>query len=198
MSIQPTKQPDFWISEGWLQFEEEELNLTLVEMWSLGFNVLIRVFILLSFTSFISSLEPQLGSTRVVFQVFIYQNFHIFFCFTYNCFNQFIYSKKIKVWFQCDCVYLYSVKFLTYWKVQIVCPFCWLNLCLISEWICQNHIDSRWFCKSYIGKSRWITVILPTVIPNIYSGYEWKFESSSSLGEKSHLGMEILIILYNR
>jgi hypothetical protein len=121
-----------------------------------------------------------------------------FFFFTYNCFNQFIYSKKIKVWFQCDCVYLYSVKFLTYWKVQIVCPFCWLNLCLISEWICQNHIDSRWFCKSYIGKSRWITVILPTVIPNIYSGYEWKFESSSSLGEKSHLGMEILIILYNR
>jgi hypothetical protein len=65
-------------------------------MWSLGFNILIRVCILLSFTSFISSLEPQLGSTRVVFQVFIYQNFHIFFCFTYNCFNQFIYSKKSK------------------------------------------------------------------------------------------------------
>jgi cyclophilin family peptidyl-prolyl cis-trans isomerase len=37
-------------------------------MWSLGFNILIRVCILLSFTSFISSLEPQLGSTRVVFQ----------------------------------------------------------------------------------------------------------------------------------
>ncbi|XP_058777280.1 peptidyl-prolyl cis-trans isomerase CYP23 isoform X2 [Vicia villosa] len=37
-------------------------------MWSLGFIALIRVSILLAFASLISSLEPQLGSTRVVFQ----------------------------------------------------------------------------------------------------------------------------------
>lgn len=96
------------------------LNLTLVEMWSLGFNVLIRGCILLALISVTSGLEPELGSTRVVFQVFYMKICIKFSLFIYNCSNL-SKSSKLEPCFihaecfigGCHCIYLCSVKSLS-------------------------------------------------------------------------------------
>jgi len=54
---------------------EKVLNLTLDEMWIRGFRFWIKCCTLLALISAISAVEPELGSTRVVFQVFPFEYF---------------------------------------------------------------------------------------------------------------------------